>query len=503
MKVGATETEQAPAAGGSLATAAAKWRETLPYKWVVAIIFVAALFIDILDTTIVNVALPTLGRDFRVGTSSIEWIVVGYLLSLAVWIPASGWIGDRLGTKRTFLFALAVFTIASALCGQAHSLTELVVFRIVQGVGGGMLTPVGTAMLFRAFPPEERARASTVLIVPTVIAPALGPVLGGFLVTNASWRWIFYVNLPIGVAAFVFGAFFLREHKEETAGTFDAYGFVLSGAGLAMVLYALSQGPIRGWGSPLVVFTGLAGSVSFAALVVVELRIKQPMLQLRLLHDRMFRNANLASLFAYASFAGLLFLLPLFLQDLRGLSALDSGLTTFPQAIGVMISSQLVGRVLYPRFGPRRLMVGGLLGAALVVYAFTFVDLHTSLWWIRLLMFTRGVCMAHSFIPLQAATYATISPTDTGRATAIYTTQRQVSAAFGVAILATALATFTQHNLVGRVSTAAQLGGRLDAFHSAFAITAVLAALGAFIALLVRDEDAARTIRPRPAVIAE
>ena len=139
-------------------------------------------------------------------------------LSLAIWIPASGWIGDRIGTKKVFLFALAMFTLASALCGQAHSLHELVAFRVLQGVGGGMLTPVGTAMLFRAFPPIERAKASTVLIIPTVLAPALGPIVGGWLVTDVSWRWIFYVNLPVGVFGFVLGALYLREHREGTAG---------------------------------------------------------------------------------------------------------------------------------------------------------------------------------------------------------------------------------------------------------------------------------------------
>ena len=154
------------------------------YKWVVAVIFVLGLFMEIMDTTIVNVAIPTLSREFHVKGAGIEWVVLGYLLSIAVWIPSSGWIGDRMGTKRTFLFALFVFTSASALCGASHSLGQLIAFRILQGVGGGMLTPVGTAMLYRAFPPEERARASTVLVVPTVIAPALGPIIGGLLIEH-------------------------------------------------------------------------------------------------------------------------------------------------------------------------------------------------------------------------------------------------------------------------------------------------------------------------------
>ena len=152
--------------------------------------FVAGMFMDIMDTTIINVALPTLGQNFGVGDGTFEWVVTGYMLSLAIWIPASGWIGDRFGTKKTFLFALIVFTIGSALCGAAWNIQSLIGFRLLQGVGGGMVTPVGTSMLFRAFPPSERAHASAVLTIPTAIAPALGPVLGGWLVDNASWRWI-------------------------------------------------------------------------------------------------------------------------------------------------------------------------------------------------------------------------------------------------------------------------------------------------------------------------
>ncbi|HZP30321.1 MAG TPA: DHA2 family efflux MFS transporter permease subunit, partial [Acidimicrobiia bacterium] len=315
----------------------------IPYKWIVASVFVCAAFMDIMDTTIVNVALPTLAREFHASTASIEWVVIGYLLSLAIWIPASGYIGDRIGTKKVFLFALATFTTASALCGQASSLGELVGFRVLQGVGGGMLVPVGTAMLFRAFPPIERARASTILIIPTVLAPALGPIIGGWLVTDVSWRWIFYVNVPVGIFGFLVGFFLLKEHREPRAGRFDAPGFVLSGLALALVLYALSEAPEKGWTSSVILLTGIGGLALFALLGYVETHVPEPMLALRLYKERMFRNANFVLALTYGSFAGVLFLLPLFLQELRGLSALESGLTTFPQAVGVMVSSQLVG----------------------------------------------------------------------------------------------------------------------------------------------------------------
>jgi EmrB/QacA subfamily drug resistance transporter len=465
----------------------------VPYKWIVASIFVIGLFMDIMDTTIVNVALPTLRNEFNASEAGVEWVVIGYLLSLAVWIPASGWIGDRFGTKKTFLFALGAFTLASALCGQAHSLGELIGFRVLQGVGGGMLTPVGTAMLFRAFPPAERAKAGTVLIIPTVLAPALGPIIGGWLVTDHSWRWIFYVNLPLGVFGFVIGALFLREHREPTAGAFDLAGFVLSGAGLALVLYALSQGPELGWRSPAVLTTGVLGVVLFAILVRVELRLPQPMLALRLYRDRMFRNANLVLTFSYAGFAATLFLLPQLLQGPRGLTAFQSGLTTFPQAIGVMLSSQVAGR-LYHYVGPRRLIFGGMLGVAIVSLAYLGFDQNTNLWWIRAVMFGRGLCMAFGFVPLQAATYANISSADTGRASAIYTTQRQVAAALGVAALATVWISRTKALSSSAANpTAALIGG----FHDAFIVGAVLALLSAISALFIRDSDAANTMVPR------
>ncbi|MEY2453149.1 MAG: hypothetical protein QOD92_2723 [Acidimicrobiaceae bacterium] len=466
------------------------------YKWIVAAVFVCGMFIDILDTTIVNVALPDLGREFHASTASIEWIVLGYLLSLALWIPASGWIGDRFGTRRVFLFALAMFTFASALCGQAQSLSELVAFRVLQGIGGGMLVPVGTAMLFRAFPPIERARASTVLMVPTVLAPALGPVLGGWLVTDVSWRWIFYVNLPVGVVAFAIGFLYLREEREGIAGRFDVPGFLLSGAGLALVLYALTQGPEKGWTAPQVVLSASIGIVMFALLVVVETRTPEPLLALRLFRERMFRNATVVLTLTYGSFIGVIFLMPLYLQNLRGFTPLQSGLATFPQAIGVIVSSQLVGR-LYHSVGPRRLIVSGMLGMAAATLPLAFVGLDTSLWDIRVIMFVRGICMAFAFVPMQAATYANIAPVDTGRASAIYSTQRQVAAALGVALLGTVLISRVNAANAGVTDPQALARGALSGYHVAFLVGTVLVALAALSGLLIHDEDAASTMHPR------
>jgi len=473
----------------------------IPYKYIVATAFVFGLFMDLMDLTIVNVALPTLGKRFNASGSGLEWVVTGYLLSLAIWIPASGWIGDRFGTKKTFLFALAMFTVSSALCGVSWNIGSLIAFRILQGVGGGMMTPVGTAMLFRAFPPQERARASLILTIPTVIAPALGPILGGILVDDVSWRWIFYVNVPIGIAAFAFSLLYLREHTEESTGAFDVWGFVLSGAGLALILYALSRGPENGWTSAGVAGTGLLGIVCFVLLVIVELRLAKPMLDLRLFADRMFRNANIVFFAASASLIGVLFLLPLFLQSLRSFSAIDTGLILFPQAIGVIIFAQLSGR-LYPTVGPRRLLAVALSLFAVSSGLFLFVDLQTNVWWIAAIMFVRGIAMAFTFIPLQAATYATIRSQATGRASSLFNTNRQVSSSFGVALLATVLFERTNGHVSDATQAAARLAQRPDiaharllGYHDAFLVAFVIGIVGVAFAFLIRDEDAHATMR--------
>jgi EmrB/QacA subfamily drug resistance transporter len=482
----------------------ARLRE-VPYKWLVAAVFVCGLFMDLLDTTIVNVALPTLGRKFGAGTTTLEWVVTGYLLSLAVWIPASGWLGDRFGTKRIFLFALAMFTLGSALCGIAPNIEALIFFRVLQGIGGGMLTPVGTAMLFRAFPPNERAAASAVLVIPIAIAPTIGPVLGGILVDNLSWRWIFYVNLPIGIFAFIFAAIFLIESREPHPGRFDIWGFILSGTGLPLVLYALAEAPGSGWTSPKVVATGLAGILALIALVLVETHVAEPMLALRLFNDRMFRNAAIVNFASTAGFIGLLFLLPLFLQgeNLLNLSATQSGLTTFPQAIGLVAMSRLASK-LYPIVGPRRMMAVGSLGAGIATFLFMRVDVETNLWWIRAIMFGRGMSFAFALIPLQAATFSNISRADSGRASSLFNTNRQVASSVGVAVLATVLADRTKTRVgdtlasFGTADAATQAGAVQEAivraFHDSYFVAAIFCLIALGATFLIHDEDAAASM---------
>jgi MFS family permease len=461
---------------------------TVPYKWLVATAFISGLFMDLTDATIVNVALPTLGRDFGASINTLEWVVTGYLVSLAVWIPASGWIGDRFGTKKTFAFALAMFTLSSVLCGLAWSAGSLIAFRILQGIGGGMMTPVGTTMLFRAFPAIERAKAAAVITIPTAIAPAIGPVLGGWLVEYASWRWIFYVNVPVGVAALIFTLLFLREHKEPAVGAFDVWGFLCSGGGLALLLFALSQAPSLGWTSPQILLSGLAGIALLVALVVIELHQPSPILHIRLFRDRMFRSANLAMFMVTAMLFGVLFLLPLFLQQLRGLSVclrIDDG----PTGSGTPAHVAAV----QPALSTNRSAAdaGGRAGRdhdhIRVVPA---GRPQTNLWWVRGIMFLRGVFMSIAFVASQAATFSTISSEETGRASALFNTNRQVAASLGVAILATVLSQEMQaHRALGAAPGAVQSAALL-AFHAAFAASIAFGLLGIFFALRIHDDDA-------------
>jgi EmrB/QacA subfamily drug resistance transporter len=461
-------------------------------KVAVSVVFVAAMFMNIMDVTIVNVALPTLGREFHVRPDSVGTVAIGYLVSLAVFIPASGWLGDRFGGKRVLLTSIVIFSVASALCGAAQSLGQLVLFRVIQGAGGGLMVPVGMALLFRTFPPAERIRASSILVIPTALAPALGPVLGGLFVTELSWRWVFYVNVPVGLAALMFGLLFLERQPRLPTGRFDVVGFVLAAAGLASLMYGVSEGPFKGWGTPVIVTTITVGAVLLVALTVFELRIRQPLIDVRLFGDRLFRSCTAVLLLGSAAFIGALFLVALFFQDGLGLSALQSGLNTFPEAIGIMAGAQVVTRILYPSLGPRRVMLIGLTVLTCMLLLLTQIGVDTNLWWARIILFVAGYGMAHVFVPSQAAGFATITPAATGRASTLFNALRQLGSALGVAILTTVVATVGPvHIRDGRPVS------DLTAYHLAFLVAAGMAVLGWFCALTVSDADAAATIVPR------
>lgn len=457
------------------------------YKRAMIAVFIMTLFVQIIDGTIINVAIPTLAEAFGVTDAEIDRAIIGYLVSLAVFIPASGWLANRFGSRVVFMTALTLFTGASALCGLAQSLTQLVVFRIIQGVGAGVMGPLGAALLYRAFPQNERAKAATAVIGVAVIAPAVGPVLGGLIVETLSWRWIFYVNVPIGLVAFVLGWAVVRDFREAARPSFDLVGFLLAGVGLGATLFAVTIAREEGWLAPIVLVPLVAGLVSLIALPFVELRRPHPLLKLELFRAPIFRAIQIVAFPTYLAFFAVIFLMPLYLQSLRGFDALETGLAIFPQAIGVMISSQIVGRRLYGSIGPRRLMFTGLTAGLLVGLVIATVDFETSLWTVRALMFTRGLGLGIAFIAIQTAIYSQTSVQDTANATALFSANRQSGPAFGVALAVTVL------TAVGGSDANPDLGG----YRAAFLVSALMFIPAIIGVWWVRDEDAAATLTRR------
>ena len=365
----------------------------------------------------------------------------------------------------------------------------MIVFRIIQGAFAGVISPVGSAMLFRAFPLNERAKAATAVVGVAVIAPAAGPVLGGILIEGLSWRWIFFVNVPIGILALTLGFLWLKEEVVGTSGRIDWAGIVLTGSGLALFFLGITLGRTAGWGSG-VVLSMLIGSVLILALLVwVEMRSEDPLLALRLFGDRLFTATNLTGAPAYAGFFALVFLVPIFLQEIGGYSPLETGLALLPQPVGVIISSQIVGRVLYPAMGPRPLLLAGTFGAFLASFVFVFADESTSLLAVSTALFFRGLAMGAVFVSLQTATYATIELPDMARATSLFNTQRQTSAALGVAVVAAVLSALST-----AVGSSGSSDLSADAFSAAFLVGSLFFVAAALASLLIRTEDARGTM---------
>lgn len=460
-------------------------------KWIVAAVYVCAMILNSLDATIINVTLATLGREFGVEASEIEAVSIAYLVSLAVIMPASGWLSDRFGPKKVFLTALGIYAATNLLAGFAQNLDQLVLARILQGLGGGLLVPVGMALLFRTFPPSERISVGRVLMFATILGPALGPVLGGVILQVASWPWTFFVKVPIASAALLYGWRFLDDEPTDAdAGRLDWLGFLLGGMGLGATMCAVMEGPDSGWTSPQIAIPGLVGIAMLVIFVWHEMRAPSPLVDLRLLGNRLFFGTMRVSIFATAGFLGTLFLVPLFLQDVRGETPLASGLATMPEAIGVVISTQLVARI-YPKIGPSRLMSGSLLIVAIAIFGLSRINLETPLWVVGIWMFVIGAGMAGIFLPNQAASMATIPRPKLSGASMLYSVQRQIAGAMGVAILSTVLSVIGIYRVTAEGNEA-----NLGAWQTAFMVAAGLSLVGSFMGRLVPDEDAAETMQP-------
>jgi EmrB/QacA subfamily drug resistance transporter len=322
---------------------------------------IVGTFMVILDNTVVNVALPQLGRVFASDLSLLQWVITAYFLAQAAVIPLSGWLSDRFGAKRIYLISLVLFTIGSALCAMATSAGMLVATRVIQGLGGGMMMPIGMAMLFRLTPPERRGSIFAMFGLPLMVAPALGPVLGGYLVEFADWRWIFLLNVPVGLAGLIVGLRALPNLPAmRAAGALDTLGIVLGPLAFASLSFGISESTHSGWtGTPTVLGVAV-GLVALVLFVWRELSFAHPLLELRVFRSRDFTFAILTQWAAFGAMFGSFFLIPLFLQQVRGYGSFESGLIILPQAIASAIFMQVGGR-LFDRIGARPPVLAGLL----------------------------------------------------------------------------------------------------------------------------------------------
>ncbi|SRR6266699_1902060 len=338
------------------------------YKWWVLATAIFGAFVSILDTTIVNTALPHIQQAFGSDLHVASYVNTAYTLAQGVIIAASGFLANRFGIKRVYLLSLALFTLGSALCGIAWNINILILFRVLQGASGAALFPLSLSLIFGAFPEEQRGLANGVFGIPVLVAPALGPVLGGYLAEYVDWRWIFYVNVPIGMLGIVICWRMLHESELQPTLPFDLRGFLLIASGLGLLLFGLSNLAYEGWGSGL----SVTGPVILALLLLLlfiplELRTARPLLDVRLFQRRNFLVGNLITWVAIASLFGSTFLLPQYLQVLRGLSSYNAGLLLAPQGLASIVGTIVVG-LLYSRVGPRPLVLVGGIAVAIDTY---------------------------------------------------------------------------------------------------------------------------------------
>jgi len=445
-------------------SAPAARRGGLSYKWIVAVVVIFGIFMSVLDSTIVNIAIPRLQSVFGADINSVQWILTAYILAQGVATPLTGFFSDRIGTKRFYLISLAAFTLGSALCGLAWSLPVLIFFRILQGAGGAFLLPLSIALLYREFPPEERGTAMGALGIPILLAPAFGPTVGGYIVTFADWPLIFYINVPIGILGIILGALLLHESQIVSNTRFDAAGFLLSAVGLTALLYGLSDASTDGWGSGKVLICLFGGILLLAVFTFVELRTarmgQQPLLDLRVFANGPFLTSNLATVIVTFALYGGLFVVPLYLQNLRGLSAYQSGLLLLPQAFASMITVVIGGR-LVDRLGVRAVVIPGLIILAIALWLLSTITLNTPYGTFQAMLILRAVALGLCIQPLSVSALSEIRPRQLAQASAVNTTVRFIASSLGIAILATLIQTQTKvhySHLAERVTSASPLG---------------------------------------------
>ena len=433
-----------------MASATATPVKTEPLKierhvWVISGVVILGMIMSILDTTIVNVALDRLSTDLHSSISEVQWVVTGYLLALGAVMPVTGWAARRWGAKRVYLVSLVLFTLGSIACGLCSSLTALVVFRVLQGVGGGMIMPLAQLIMAQVAGPSRMGRVMGVVSMPAMLAPIFGPVIGGLILQNLHWSWIFFVNGPIGVLAFVLAWRMLPETDSGEAGPLDRVGLALLPAGAAIGIYGVSKlGTGAALGSAGVLAPIAIGIVLSGLFVLHALRIERPLLDVRLYKNRVFAGASLTTFGLGAALFGAMILVPLYYQRVRGYNVIDTGLLNGPQGIGALVAMPIAGRMT-ERFGGGRVAIAGVLVLSLSTLPLAFVGAHTSVVLISLVLVVRGLSIGFSFMPAMTAAFSVMRPDQLSDATPQLNVVMRLGSAIGVAVLAVVLQRASVH----------------------------------------------------------
>lgn len=497
------------------ATAIAPKSGGLEYKWKVLISVVFGLFMVILDATVINVALKTLQSEFHANINEVQWVISIYTLALGIATPLSGFLGDRFGAKRIYLLGLVLFVAGSLLCGISTALPALpgpngnlillIIFRAIQGIGGGIALPLGTAMLFGSFERKEQGLAFGIFGIVLVFAPAIGPLLGGWLVDQNLWQWIFYINLPIGALGLTLAALWLKEKRSPRQPKVDVLGILFSSVGFGSILYGASAAGEQGvgWGDTRTLTAFAVGAASLIAFAITELRVEEPLLDLRLFKIRNFIVANIVGWVGVIALFGAEFLLPLYLQILRGKSAFDTGLVLLPLAIAAGFSIPISGFIA-DKIGPRVLVVVGFAILAFNSWQLAQIDLNTDIGFIAFLLVIRGLALGLVIQNTNVAALRDVPLPKLARGTSLVNSTQQIIQAVGVAALATVLTSAITVKIPPQFASAS--GGSfdlsklppvaqqayhqfqsqyIDGLHSAYTVTLVIAIATTLLAMML------------------
>lgn len=461
-------------------------------KNIILIIVALAMFMEALDTTIINTAIPSMANSLQVNPIDLKIALISYLLSLAVFIPISGWVADKFGAKKTFIFAIGVFTLSSIWCGTTSNLTELVIARIIQGLGGSLTMPVGRLIIVRTCERHELISKMSIVVMVAALGMMLGPLLGGVITTHFSWRWIFWVNIPIGILAIISAHLFFPEMPSFKVPTLDKLGFILFGSGLAAMTFGLSLLSESGVNNTLAVIIILSSIGLFFLYAIHSRRKPHPIVRVQLLKYRTFRISVIGNLFARIGFGGVPFLVPLLLQIALGYSPQISGLLLAPTALGVFLVKPLSLYILR-FFGYKNLLILNTFLVGLSLISFAYVTADTSFYIIAFLTFIYGFLIALQYTGMNSIAYAKISNTEYSSATSIMSTVQQLAQSIGVAIAALFVRLFAAPSGNEQLS---QL-----VFHHTFITMGMLTFLSGTIFLFLKPKDGHELIdKPNKAI---